>query len=86
MTDKAIQAGRIVSRLLSLSSSDNEALLEVIQECFLLPEDDPVDEVDSDGNWTVGDDLEGTYTIILKHNHHKILIITLHAETVSSDR
>ena len=88
VTEKTIEAARAVNRLLSLSSSDNEALLEVIQDYFLLPEDDPVDDsdVDSDGEWRVADDLEGTYTIILQHNHHNILIISLHAETVSSER
>ena len=62
VTDKAIEAARAVNRLLCLSSSDNEALLEVTQDCFLLPEDNPVDdsEVDSDGKWRVADDLEGT--------------------------
>ena len=75
VTEKAIEVARAVNRLLSLSSSDNEALLEVIQDYFLLPEDDPVDDsdVDSDGEWRVADDLEGTYTIILQHNHHNIL-------------
>ena len=43
ITEKAIEAARAVNRLLTLSSSANEALLEVIQDCFLLPEDDPVD-------------------------------------------
>ena len=88
VTDKAIEAARAVNRLLCLSSSDNEALLEVTQDCFLLPEDNPVDdsEVDIDGTWRVADDLEGTYTIILKHNHHNIPIIFLHAETISSER
>ena len=80
--EKAIEAARAVNRLLSLSGSDNEALLEVIQYCFLLPEDDPVDdsEVDSDGEWRVIDYLEGTYTIILKHNYHNILIISLYMQ------
>ena len=87
-TDKAIEAARAVNRLLSLSSSDNEALLEVTQDRFLLPEDNPVDdrEVDNDGKWRVVDVLEGTYTIILKHNHHNIQIIYPYAETISSER
>ena len=87
-TEKAIEAARAVNRLLSLSSSDNEALLEVIQDYFLLPEDDPVDdgEVDSDEEWRTADDLEGTYAKILKHNHHNILIISKHAETINSER
>ena len=35
VTDKAIEAGRAVIRLLSLSTSDNEALLEITQYRFL---------------------------------------------------
>ena len=49
--DKAMEATRAVNRLLSSSSSGIEALLEVIQDCFLLP------KVDSDGEWRVADDL-----------------------------
>lgn len=87
-TEKAIEAAKAVNRLLSLSSNDNEALLEVIQDYFLLPEDDPVDdsEVDSDEEWRAADDLEGTCAKILKHNHHSILIISQHAETIGSER
>ena len=52
----------------------------------MLPEDDLVD--DSDEEWRVADDLEGTYAKILKHNHHniRVLIISQHVETVSSER
>lgn len=32
VTEKALEAARAVNRLLTLSSSDNEALLEVIQD------------------------------------------------------
>ena len=87
-TEKAIEAARAANKLLRLCSSDNEVLLEVIQDYFLLPEDDPVDdsEVDSDEEWRVADDLEGTYTKRLKRNHHNILIVTQHAETISSER
>ena len=80
---KAIEAAKAVN-------IDNVALLEVIQDCFLLLEDDPVDdsEVESAGEWRVADDLEGTctYSRILKHNHHNMLIICVHAETTSSER
>ena len=77
-----------MNRLLSLSNSDNEALWKVIQDCFLLPDDDSVDdsEVESDGDWRVANDQEGTYIVTLKHNHHNMPIISLHAETISSER
>ena len=65
-TEKVIEAARAVNRLLNLSSSDNEALLKVLQDYFLLPEDDPVDdsEVDSDEEWRVADELEETITSV----------------------
>ena len=47
VADKAIEAARAVNTLLCLSSRDNEALLEVTQDCFFLPEDNPVDDSES---------------------------------------
>ena len=87
VTDKAIEEAIAMNTLVSLSSSENEALLEVIQDC-LLREDDPVDdsEVDSDGEWRVADDLEIMRAIILRHHHNNIAIIFLVAEIISSDR
>ena len=61
---KALEAAKAVNSLLQFSSKDNKALLEVMQDYFLQPEDESPaqtnsdfatgDESDNDNDWMEG--------------------------------
>ena len=63
---KAIEAAKAVNSLLGLSSSDQEALLSVVEDYFTSP-----DEETQDSDWDGSDDSDteqGTVDLTQKHS------------------
>ena len=68
MADRASETAKTINKLMNISSADNEALLEVIQDYFLLPEEE---EEDSEREYESDESMEG---IVIVHK-------TLHTYT-----